>query len=145
MRQAKARGKQEEVLQKQREERQMEKDVQEFFERKKMEATAQKQFLASATKQQVEDYRMDMARKAEAEKQESKKFALMAASAEVADLEAARKKQKDFASQLQDDIKYKQVLKKQQAEEAQRLQQEAKDVMQQRVEKELRQEAKKKA
>ena len=56
---------------------------------------------------------MDMARKAEAEKQESKKFALMAASAEVADLEAARKKQKDFASQLQDDIKYKQVLKKQ--------------------------------
>ena len=51
MRQAKARGKQEEVLQKQREERQMEKDVQEFFERKKMEATAQKQFLASATKQ----------------------------------------------------------------------------------------------
>ena len=46
-----ARGKQEEVLQKQREERQMEKDVQEFFERKKMEATAQKQFLASATKQ----------------------------------------------------------------------------------------------
>ena len=45
----------------------------------------------------------------------------MAATAEVADMEAARKKQKDFAAQLQDDIKFKQVLKKQQAEEAQRL------------------------
>ena len=56
MRQANARGEQEKVLQKQREERQMEKDVQDFFERKKMEATAQKQFLASATKQQVEEY-----------------------------------------------------------------------------------------
>ena len=37
------------------------------------------------------------------------------------------------------------MLKKQQVEEAQRLQKEAKDVMQQRVEKELRQEASKKA
>ena len=66
----------------------MEKDVQDFFERKKMETTAQKKVLASMTKQQFEDYRADQARKAEADKQESKKYALMAASAEVADYEA---------------------------------------------------------
>ena len=82
---------------KQREERQMEKDVRDFFERKKMETTQKKQSLANMTKTQFEDYKVDMARKAEAEKQESKKYALMAASAEVADIEAARAKQRQFA------------------------------------------------